>query len=190
METSRKPADMSVAGFLAWQNRQIESFEYLSGDIIDVAPQSPLHSTIVSNIRTGLSNRLRGTPWRAYHHGVRLVAGGSAALLPDIVMTRSLDHDLVTEPFVVFEVVSPDTERRDRILKNRVYRTIPSLMQYVMVMQDRVQVETMRRTEAGWSHDMIADPSGVLSLPAHGLDLCLGEIYATTETLSFARSAN
>jgi Uma2 family endonuclease len=192
METPPKPADTSVAGFLAWQNLQNDSYEFLNGDVVGVVRESPVHSTICANIAISLSNRLRGTPCRACRHGTQLIAG-AGVLLPDVMMicARAAEGThTVTEPLVVFEVMSGATEKRDRIIKNRVYRNIPSLRQYVMIAQDQMLVESMVRTDRGWLHDTASRPDSILSLPAHGLDFPLAEIYADTEALAKARRSN
>lgn len=180
---------MTASGFLFWESRQVDPHEFLNGEVLDTFQESPIHSAIAANIAITLANRLRGTPCRVMRYGTQLLAADSSVLLPDVMMICArtpVGDEHVTEPMVVFEVLSDATERRDRILKNRVYRGVPSLRQYVMVFQDRLCVESVFRTEHGWYHEMTAGAYGVLALPAHGLDLPLAQIYAETPILERA----
>lgn len=191
MDALRVSGHMTVENFLYWENRQLDRHEFLDGRTIAVAEEGPTHATIVSNLRLSLSNCLRGTPCRAFQSGTKLVTD-SAVLLPDVMMTYGKEDAgarFVTEPLVVVEVLSEATERNDRIIKNRIYRAISSLRQYVIVSQDRICAESALRTESGWLHDIVTGLDDILSLPAHGLDIPLREIYADTIILMDAHQS-
>jgi Uma2 family endonuclease len=57
--------------------------------------------------------------------------------------------EAVTNPQVIFEVLSDSTERYDREEKFGYYRTLPSLQEYVLVSQDEVMIEVFRRPALG-----------------------------------------
>jgi Uma2 family endonuclease len=57
--------------------------------------------------------------------------------------------EAVTNPVVIFEVLSESTERYDREEKFGYYRTLPSLREYVLVSQDEAMIEVFRRPAAG-----------------------------------------
>ena len=59
--------------------------------------------------------------------------------------------DVVENPLVVFEVLSPSTERYDRTAKFDCYRSIESLRHYVLVFRDepRAEVFTNPRKDFG-----------------------------------------
>jgi Uma2 family endonuclease len=73
--------------------------------------------------------------------------------------------EAVTNPTVIFEVLSESTERYDREEKFGYYRALPSLQEYVLVSQDEAMVEVFRRPAPG-------SPGRVASLAtrAHGWD--------------------
>jgi Uma2 family endonuclease len=87
------------------------------------------------------------------------------------------DEDRVQEPAVVVEVLSPTTERHDRIAKWREYQTIRSLRHFVLVEQREKRIEVYSRTEAGWELTTVEPPEDAVALNAIGARLSLEAIY-------------
>lgn len=142
------------------------------------------HDRIVANLRSDLGNRMRGTPFRVFGRGERALVTPTAVLTPDLMLARfslsGRSGEGVIDPLVLVEVVSVDTERADRILKNRVYRAVAGLRQYVMVSADRPRVDTVTRADGGWTLDAAAGLDARVALPGHGLFLHLRDLYAGT----------
>lgn len=86
----------------------------------------------------------------------------------------------VLDPLAVIEVVSAESARHDRVPKNRVYRSVPGLRQYLMTATDRPRIETVTRGPEGWTTDAVTGFGGRVSLPGHGLHLFLSDVYAET----------
>ncbi|MGB3617465.1 MAG: Uma2 family endonuclease [Catalinimonas sp.] len=91
---------------------------------------------------------------------------------PDVTVTtappRLLDEthqDVLLNPAVVFEILSPSTASYDQGDKFRVYRSLPDLHAYVMVWQDEQRVECMFRNERGnWEIAAYHDGNDALTL--------------------------
>jgi Uma2 family endonuclease len=80
-------------------------------------------------------------------------------------------------PRLIVEVLSPSTEEYDRGSKLDHYKTIPSLVEVVLVAHDKRQVEVIRREDDGsWSKHLFAETARV-RLAALGVELALDEIY-------------
>jgi Uma2 family endonuclease len=64
-------------------------------------------------------------------------------------------QDILLNPTVIFEVLSPSTEYYDRGVKFRRYREIGSLTDYILVDQDQIRIEQFTRGDANtWTlHD-------------------------------------
>ncbi len=91
--------------------------------------------------------------------------------------------DVLLNPIVIFEVLSPSTEKYDRGEKFRRYRTqIESLQDYVMVSQDQPRIEHHhRQTDGKWSATEISRLDGVLVLPSIDCRIPLAEVYRHTK---------
>lgn len=186
MTALRKRLDMTVEEFIVWEERQDDRYEFLNDEITAMVGGTRNHSQIAGNIHVALANRLRGTPCRAYQAGLKVVTA-SAVLYPDVFVTCSRmggKDRIVAEPVVVFEVLSDSTARRDKVFKNREYRSLDSVTQYVIVDQDFSLVDSYLRTPEGWLHEGYDRPEDVLPLPRLKLELTLAEIYEDTEMVA------
>jgi Uma2 family endonuclease len=82
---------------------------------------------------------------------------------------------VVTDPVVMFEVLSPSTSDIDRIQKNRKYRLTPSIRRYV-ILEQRLAAATVysRAGESRVSDVLLGD--AVLDLPEVGVPVPMSEI--------------
>src|SRR5438552_17825942 len=99
--------------------------------------------------------------------------------------TQSPDEqgDLLLNPTVIFEFLSPSTEKYDRGEKFRRYRTeIESLQDYVLVSQDQLRVEHHHREADGtWSQTGAIGKDGVILLNSIDCTVPLTEVYRNTD---------
>jgi Uma2 family endonuclease len=76
------------------------------------------------------------------------------AVFPDVMVqcgAPDRDATAIDDPVVLFEVVSPGSEGRDRRDKASLYRRLPSLQHYVLVERDAVSVDVItRHGERAW----------------------------------------
>jgi Uma2 family endonuclease len=84
---------------------------------------------------------------------------------------------------LIIEVLSPSTEDFDRNMKFDRYSRIASLKEYVLVSQDRMQVDRYRRQDEvrGWFFRRFRHPDEILDLESIGCAVPLSEIYARVE---------
>ncbi len=54
------------------------------------------------------------------------------------------------EPTLIVEVLSASTEAKDRLEKLAAYQSLPSVKEYLLLAQDKVQAEIYRRSENDW----------------------------------------
>lgn len=173
--------------YLALERASEIRHEYLDGFVYAMAGESPEHSTICFNISGIIHAQLRNKPCRGFSPNmkVRTDPGGLFAY-PDLAVdcAEPLFHDdkrdVLVNPTVIFEVLSPSTEGYDRGEKFLRYRTqIASLKDYVLVSQDRPRVEHYALQPGDeWPCEEVEGLTGVLFLPSIDCRLPLAEIYA------------
>jgi Uma2 family endonuclease len=179
----RKP--MTLAEFLAWEERQELKFEFDGFRAIAMSGGTVAHSTIQGNLAAALIFRLRGGPCRFHGSDLKFLTAEGTVRYPDgmIVCTPLVPKaKLVENPTVVFEVLSPSTTDTDRIVKAREYEATPSVQRYVMLEQDSVAAVVYARAGATWGHDILVGDA-VLALTEIGVELPLAELY---EGIDFA----
>src|SRR5947209_6553975 len=130
---AKKP--MSLDEFLAWEREQPDRHEFDGFIVTAMTGASLPHVTITLNIAFALRQALRGTGCRPFANDAKVIAAGSVRY-PDISVTCSPiggQDDIVPEPVVIIEVISPTTERVDRGQKKFEYFEAPSIRQYAIV---------------------------------------------------------
>jgi Uma2 family endonuclease len=85
-------------------------------------------------------------------------------------------------PSVVFEVLSPSTQTRDREYKFDLYTSVPECTDYVLIHYRRVRVEHFSRTgNEPWTVSVFQWRRDVLKLERYGVAVSLGDIYDGVE---------
>lgn len=159
-------------------------YELIDGVVYDMTGSSPEHSVIASNIDALLLDQL-GRSGPCHTHREQYVAiPGRPSVVPDVVLTCDLadwDKDKRLKPFkirsplIVFEVLSPSTERFDRTEKFARYMLCPTLEVYMLVHQDEPYIEVYRRS-TGWRQERFLS-GDVVKLEQLDLELPVELIY-------------
>lgn len=173
---------MSLEDFLAWERGQPERYEYAGGVVKMMTGGSLDHSTIASNLWTALRDRLRDSLCRAFRGDTKVIANNSVRY-PDLSVTCTAvrgTEDLVLEPVLVVEVLSPSTEREDRGRKKFDYFATPSIRQYAIIEQDERRIDLYTRAEDRWTNEVVAGEAA-LNLSSVGVEISLDTIYEDTE---------
>ena len=139
------------------------------------------HSIIATNLVEALGRRLV-PPCRALRGDVKVIVAGSVRY-PDAVVTCSpFDgrSDIVPNPVVVFEVLSPSTAALDRLVKNAEYRATASIQRYVMLEQGRMGATVFARDGDHWI-SLILIGDAALAMPEIAAECPLSEIYRGVE---------
>ena len=90
--------------------------------------------------------------------------------------------DVLLNPTVVFEILSPSTEKYDRGEKFRRYQQIESLQDYVMVSQDQARIEHHhRQTDGTWKEAEVNGLDAALVLSSIDCRIPLAEVYQHTK---------
>ncbi len=171
--------------YLEWEIKHEERYEYLQGNIYAMAGASISHDDIVMNISGTLFARLKGRCRVAASNTRVRTEGASMYTYPDVAVVcaeRRIEKykgtDTLLNPVIIFEVLSPSTEKYDRRVKFQMYREISSLQEYVLVAQDRFRVERfIRQPDGKWKEVVLEGADAVLRIPSISASLKFSEIY-------------
>jgi Uma2 family endonuclease len=177
----------TIKQFLAWEERQAARYEFDGDAPVAMTGGTAAHDPIKVNLSAALVGRLRGTAFRAHGADLKIEAGESIRY-PDAFVTGSpIDRraTVAREPVVIFEVLSAHTAGVDCIVKNREYRSIKSVMRYVMLEHDRVAATVFERRGDDWvGHILLED--AILAMPEIGCAIPLAELYEGIDLSSAA----
>jgi Uma2 family endonuclease len=172
--------------YLAGERVSEQKHEYLAGVIYAMAGTSVGHDRIAGNIYAELRQQLRGRPYEIFSSDIKVRTRKDAAdffYYPDVTVDCSGAANASVfsqEPRVIFEVLSPDTERIDRGEKLRNYQALPSLEVYALVDQFHIAITVYRRQAQGWTMEFLTEKKDVLSLPGINCALPTTAIYERT----------
>jgi len=134
--------------YLAIEREADFKSEYLSGEMFAMAGASERHDLIAGNLIAEVRTQLKGRPCRTYPSDMKVETGPVGLYsYPDVTVAcgQPLFHDdrrdVLLNPTVLFEVLSPSTEAFDRGAKFAHYRRIESLTDYVIVSTSEHRVE-------------------------------------------------
>lgn len=178
----------SIQEYLEKERGSAQRHEYQDGEILAMAGGSPERSFITANIVGELRNALKGKPCRVAESNLRIrIPGRPRYVYPDAsVICGPLQFDpndgerhSILNPRVIVEVLSPSTEAYDRGDKFTQYREIESFEEYILVSQDRPNVESyLRQPDGAWSILNFTGLGGVAKIRSVAVEIPMTEIYA------------
>jgi Uma2 family endonuclease len=177
---------MSVAEYLAFERASETKHEFVNGEVYAMSGASLEHVEISHNLHLAIGIRLRGKPCRPLGSDMRIrVPNTRMHTYPDLTIVcgepilEDQFLDTLLNPTIIFEILSPSTERYDRGAKFAHYRRIETLKGYVLISQSSASVERHIRQEDGqWLLKAYEDlENDSLELPMVGLSVPLSEIY-------------
>lgn len=179
--------------YLEMEDRAEERHIFWDGEIYAMAGASLKHSVLESRLVRLLGNVLDGRPCHALVGNQHLRALDSERTVyadASIVSGRFVMHpessSALTNPTVVFEILSDSTEAFDRGDKFAYYRSFESIRSVVLLSQKTRRVERYSRDERGlWRLEDLG-PDDTLRLPEVEVNLPIAEIYEGTEGLDIA----
>lgn len=162
-----------------------EKHEYIGGEVYAMAGAGFPHNQISSNAHGSIWQYLKDKSCRVYGSDLKIHAKtASGFVYPDLSVVCNGPQflegrkDVVTNPSVIIEVLSPDTQDFDHGKKFMLYRQIPTLTEYILISSMEVLVEKFIRHEPdAWTLTEYRNPENSLSLDTIGYRTTLAELY-------------
>ena len=173
----------TVEEYLAFEDSADVRHEYLNGDILSFAGATEQHNQVALNLSTELNIQMRERPCRVFQSDMRVRVTKSAYFYPDVVALcgkpqyTNETRNTLLNPMVIIEVSSPSTGKFDRGDKFSYYREIPSLVDYLLVYQDRMHIEHYTRQGDTWVLRDFRQAEDVVTLASIDCTLALSDVY-------------
>jgi Uma2 family endonuclease len=160
--------------------------EYNDGEIVAMSGVSRRHSLITGRLFVSLAGHLRGRGCEVHAGEMKVKADeGRRYMYPDLAVVcgrpafEGKREDVLTNPVLVVEVLSPSTERNDRGWKMAAYQRLPSLREIVLLAQDEPAAEVSRRGPDGrWEVYLpLRALDSTLRFESIGCAVTLAELY-------------
>jgi Uma2 family endonuclease len=167
-----------------------EKYEYFDGEVFAMSGASLAHEQIVANLIVLLRNGSRKRPCRVLPSNVRVkVPSLPPYRYPDISALCEAPRveligglEVLVNPALIVEVLSPATEAYDRGDKFTHYKSIESFAEYLLVAQHRPHTTHYAKSADGsWTYEEINEMDQNLRLATVGCQFVLREVYEGVE---------
>jgi Uma2 family endonuclease len=185
MVVQTPPRLYSLEEYLTLEESAEYRSEYRNGEIVPMTGGSINHNQIIINLIIALGLALRQQDYLIYTSDLRLwIPRYQQYTYPDILIIKGEPifqegrTDIVTNPSIIFEILSKSTSSRDRGDKFTYYRSISEFQEYILIDQYQFHIEQFSKTSEGnWLFKESDDEDGVLTLASANCQIPHRQIY-------------
>ncbi|MGE0129580.1 MAG: Uma2 family endonuclease [Blastocatellales bacterium] len=172
--------------YLAFERVAKTKHEYLDGQIYAMAGGSPPHNQICFNLSGEIHPQIKGTECIGYTSDQKirtdpmdLFSYPDLTIVCDKPQFHDKHKDVILNPKVIIEVLSPSTEDHDRSQKLIRYQNIKSLSDYILISQNSPAVEHFVRQKGKrqWLFTIETEMKAEIFIASINCRLKLADIY-------------
>jgi Uma2 family endonuclease len=175
----------TVEEYLSLEEKSLEKNEYYKGEIFAMAGASIQHNQIASNTHIAIGNHLQNRKCQIFQSDLKInVAKNSLISYPDLsivcgaIETLQNHKDIVTNPSVLIEILSPTTQDYDRGGKFKLYRDIATLQEYILISSTENLVEKYtRQPNVTWLLEEFKTVDAIMAISTIDMQLPLHDIF-------------
>lgn len=146
------PPRLTPDQYLAWEEAQLEKYEYIDGEVYAMGGGTVNHGRIAIRLTSLFESHLDGSNCIIGNSDIKVKSVASQNYTyPDASVTCD-DRDrttpkYITYPCLIVEVLSEGTEAYDRGSKFRLYRQNPVLQDYLLVSSTKIEIDLYHKNE-------------------------------------------
>ena len=181
----REPRPLTAEEYLLIERAAPYKSELIHGRIFQRDDASERHIIINANLVRAVGNRLEDTGCLGMGNDLKVRTPAQELFAyPDLTIVcgeeqyHDTRRDVLMNPTVLFEILSPSTASFDRGEKFLLYQEMDSLRDYVLIWQTMPRVEHYARQEEGrWFPTIAVGLESSITLSAVPITIPLAEIY-------------
>lgn len=160
-------------------------YELHEGYLVTMQGASVNHVRIATTLIAKIGHFLEGNSCEVFSGDLKIgILSKESIVYPDlsIICEPPLFHDkhkdVLLNPSVIIEVLSPSTEKYDRGNKFFYYRQLESLREYILIGSTGSYLYTARKQSTGqWLSEETTDTGAILNIETIGFTMPLSEVY-------------
>ncbi|HEY5461685.1 MAG TPA: Uma2 family endonuclease [Hanamia sp.] len=182
---------ISEKEYLEEERKALNKSEYYKGETFAMAAATKIHNAIVGALLGELYGFLKGKSCNVYPSDLRVHnSENTLYTYPDVIVVCGKEEylddefDTLLNPTVLFEIFSSveDYNRGAKLFK--LYRSIPSLKNYVLISSTEYEAEVYTHIENDeWKLNTTKEKTGIIHISAIDFDLSLADVYAQVDNL-------
>jgi Uma2 family endonuclease len=182
---------VSIEEYLEAESKSLIKNEFYKGEIFAMAGASIEHNQIVRNTLYTVEDHLRkGGDCQIFPSDLKIhIKSNSLFTYPDLSIVcgeiETLEKDIILNPSVIFEVLSPSTQDYDRGGKFKLYRDIPSLKEYILISSNECLVEKYdKQTDGSWLLHEYKNENDLILITTINLQIDVKSLYKSVVFLN------
>jgi Uma2 family endonuclease len=185
---------MTVAEFLDWEDGTDTRYELVAGLPLAMAPPAVAHGILALRLgaRIDAALRSRSPCFGQSEAGIVKPGRDDTCYIADLSVTctpAQRGQQLLADPLLIVEILTPGTALYDRQTKASDYRRIPSVQEILLIDSASIFAEVLRRQGDQWITEIVRDRQATLSLASIGLTATLSDLYEGIDLPDSAVSA-
>jgi len=173
---------MTVAEFLRWEDGTDIRYELLGGSPVAMTPPAIAHGILALRLGARIDSALRSRPpcFGQSEAGIVRPDRNDTCYIADLAVSCTPpepSQQLLQDPVLIVEILSPGTALYDRQTKVADYRRIASLEEILLIDSASVFAEVLRREGDRWLTEIIRGLQATLSLASIGLTAAMSDLY-------------
>jgi Uma2 family endonuclease len=170
--------------------------EYRNGEIIPMPGGTANHNRLAGNLYSDFNAQFEDQSYEAFINDMRLwIPTYKLFTYPDVMVIQGEPRylegrkDTLVDPILIVEVLSDSTELYDRTDKFKMYRSLRTLKEYILISQYQIRVEQYAvDTQGQWLFRDYEGEEAVLKLVSVPFEIKLGQLYRKVNFASETRS--
>lgn len=179
-------AKISEEEFLQGEQISEVKHQLIDGVAYAMAGAKANHQRICTNLIRDISFHLKGGQCEVFSADM-LVKSASNFFYPDVMVVCDFDNSqprFTQKPVIIVEVLSDSTRRVDLTTKRMSYINIPTLKEYVIIEQNFVSIEVLRKSSNWQAQHYSLDED--IYFESIDLTLSVAEIYERVDNEDMA----
>ena len=186
-----KLKDHTLEYYLQREEKAKYKSEYYNGKIVKMAGATYNHNKLATNVLVSLSINIKKlqNKFVALNSDQKVyIPSRNSVLYPDALVIADKPEfwqgrkDVITNPLVVVEVLSPSTQTFDVFQKFHLYQELSSFCEYIIVSQTGVAIEQWYRKDINsWLKSEMNSPDQHLKIHSLAIEIPISEIYDDVE---------
>jgi Uma2 family endonuclease len=173
---------MTLAEFLRWEDGTDTRYELLDGMAVAMAPPAIAHGMLALRLGARIDAALRSRPpcFGQSEAGIARPDRNDTCYIADLAVTCTppeRGQQLLRDPLLIVEILSPGTALYDRQTKVSDYRRIASVEEILLIDSTSIFAEVLRREGNRWITEIVRGPQATLALASIGLTAAMSDLY-------------
>lgn len=175
----------TVAEYLELEERAEFKSEFVDGEIIPMAGATANHNILTAKFLARILLALEDLEYSVFMSDMRLwMPDHKRYTYPDVMVVKGQPiftdekQTGITNPCLIVEVLSNSTGEYDRANKFKLYRSIASFKEYILINQNEYAVEQYAKGDNGkWTLSDYLGEDAILKLESVDFEISLRDLY-------------